>query len=203
MATLFRLIASQQSAVASADGFKFLHYKRRSRPIRRLGTTARWPRASGHIATADTSRHLQVWSSEHCRCRRCRRAGSATAGLAPSIRRPTNRIARWPRRRRANRSADDGSCIRQEERACADRARSKRAQRGEVNQWLCWNNPHNAVTMNVSCAHGAILIRVCPVPVQGTRALPVIVPQFDKYQLIASRCSKAPLDDSVRHVYAL
>ena len=151
---------------------------------------------------ADTIARPRVSSAEHCRCRRCPKAGSATAVPVSSIRRPKVRSARSPRRHKPSKSADGGSCNRPAARGCADRSRSTPVRRCVAAEPPRWNNPRNAVTMNVSWA-------VCWNPVRGFAWFPgmepcsrIIVPHFEKYQWFVRQRSKGSMDDWGYAVYA-
>ena len=77
---------------------------------------------------ADTIARPAVLSAARCRSPKCPRAGSATAAPASSIRRPTARSARSPRRHRPSRLADGGSCNQPAATACAGKSRSGRVR---------------------------------------------------------------------------
>jgi len=86
------------------------------------------PRASVRTARADTIAHPLVLSAARYRCRTCPRGDSEAGAPASSIRRPTIRSARLPRRHTPNRLADVGSCSRRKAIACAGKSRSGRAR---------------------------------------------------------------------------
>ena len=150
---------------------------------------------------ADTNVRRRVLSGGRCQFPRCPRDDIATNEQASSILRPTTRIAQWPRRHRPNTSADDGNCSRRAARACAGKSRSTRAPHGVAAAPRPLNNQHNAVTVSASWAVCCNFKRDLPGSHPWNRALPIIVPHFEKYQRFASRCNKRSLDDSASHVY--
>jgi hypothetical protein len=116
---------------------------------------ARWRRASGRTATADTSARPPVLSAARCQFQTCPTVGSAIAAPASSSRHPTGRNARSPRRHRPSRSADAGSYIRPAATACAGRSRSPRARHCGGAAELGWHNRDNAMNASwaVCCNH--------------------------------------------------
>ena len=150
---------------------------------------------------ADTSVRRRVLSAGRCRFPMCPRDDNATSEQASSILRPKTRSAQSPHRHKPNRSADDGNCSRRAARARAGKSRSKRAPHCVAAAPRRLNNQHNAVTVSASWAACCNFKRDLPGSRPWNRTSPIIVPQFEKYQRFASRCSKGSLDDSACHVY--
>jgi len=78
---------------------------------------------------ADTSARPEASSAARYRCRMSPRAGTAISAPASSIRRPTIRSARSPRRHRPSMSAGAGNCSRPAATTYAGRSRSARVRR--------------------------------------------------------------------------